>query len=432
MNKRTIFALVGLAMVTLVAVQACGSHKSSGSTATTASRPFYLGSTPFFTTATAFPDWRFENLDDRDLLSVHVDDFLGIPWNQFQNSSTLPSAWVTQWTTLANNARATGKTLYVALSPLGNRTTLAPNIDNGGARTENWAPADTAGCYRFSSDANAQNYKLAYINYAKYIIDLTQPAFFSPAIEMNMQFARCAPADKAAYIAWYSDVHNAIKAAYPQLVVFPTFQLEYLYGTAEPAASCGSGVSAAACFALHLPEALSIPGDRLALSSYPLPWKFSAEYNFSYPTDTYATIQNATARKIWISETGWATVKILQSYQHGASGSCGAVLIPASMANDSELEAYMTWLLGEAQTRRFEAVIWWLNRDYLDAAVADTCPCSDSSDTCLLTDTFYAAAGDYGESLMRVFGNMGLRHYDGSARSALNIWRQTLARPRRE
>ena len=65
-------------------------------------------------------------------------------------------------------------------------------------------------------------------------------------------------------------------------------------------------------------------------------------------------------------------MKILQSYQHGASGSCGADLIPASMANDSELESYMNWLLNEAQTRRFETVIWWLNRDYMDGAVADT------------------------------------------------------------
>ena len=40
--------------------------------------------------------------------------------------------------------------------------------------------------------------------------------------------------------------------------------------------------------------------------------------------------------KIWISETGWAAVKILQSYQHGGSGSCGADLIPASIANDNE------------------------------------------------------------------------------------------------
>lgn len=430
MTNRTIFALVSLAMVTLLAVQACNRHHSDSSS-TTDTRTFYLGSTPFFSTPSAFPDWRFENLDDRDLLSVHVDDFLGIPWNQFLTGSTLPAAWAAQWAALASNARATGKTLYVALSPLGNRTTLAPNIDNTGARTENWAPADAAGCYRFSSDANASNYKQAYINYAKYVIDLVQPAFFSPAIEMNMQFARCASADKAAYIAWYSDVHNALKAAYPQLVVFPTFQLEYLYGTAEPAASCGIGVSAAACFAQHLPEALSVPGDRLALSSYPLPWKFSAEYNFSYPTDTYAIIQGVTNRKVWISETGWATVKILQSYQHGASGSCGVDLIPATMANDSELEGYMSWLLSEAQTRQFEAVIWWLNRDYLDAAVAETCPCSGVNDTCQLTDIFYAVAGDAGESLMRLFGNMGLRHYDGSARTALDVWRQYLARPRR-
>ncbi len=424
-------ALAGIAIVVMFAIQSCGGSSGDSNPPPTTTRSYYLGSTPFFTTPAAFPDWRFENLADRDLLSVHVDDFLGIPWTQFQNSTALPAGWVSQWTTLAANAKATGKTLYLAVSPLGNRTTLAPDIDGSGTRTEYWAPMDGAGCYQFSSDANAANYKLAYINYVKYIIDLVQPAFFSPAVEMNMQFARCAPADKAAYIAWYTDVHNAIKAAYPQLVVFPTFQLEYLYGTAESVASCGAGITAAACFPQHLQEALTVPADRLALSSYPLPWKFNPEYNFSYPTDTYAVIQSITNRKIWISETGWATVKILQSYQHGAIGSCGADLIPASMANDSELESYMSWLLNEAQKRRFETVIWWLNRDYMDGVVADTCPCSGINDTCTLNDTFYGIGGTSTEALLRTFGNMGLRHYDGSARSALtNVWQKMLARPR--
>ena len=101
------------------------------------------------------------------------------------------------------------------------------------------------------------------------------------------------------------------------------------------------------------------------------------------------------------------------------------------MANDSELESYMSWLLNEAQTRRFETVIWWLNRDYMDGAVADTCPCSGSNDTCTLNDTFYSIGRDSTEALLRTFGNMGLRHYDGSARSALNnVWRQMLASPR--
>jgi hypothetical protein len=58
-TQRTIFALAGLALAALGAVQACSSH-SDGAPATE-SRSFYLGSTPFFTTAAAFPDWRCDH-----------------------------------------------------------------------------------------------------------------------------------------------------------------------------------------------------------------------------------------------------------------------------------------------------------------------------------------------------------------------------------
>ncbi len=54
----------------------------------------------------------------------------------------------------------------------------------------------------------------------------------------------------------------------------------------------------------------------------------------------------------------------------------------------------------------------------------------------LLITTLFAiqacgSGGDSTEVLLRTFGNMGLRHYDGSARSALNDdWQKMLARPR--
>jgi hypothetical protein len=82
----------------------------------------------------------------------------------------------------------------------------------------------------------------------------------SPAIEMNMPFTTC-PAQKAAWIAWDPDVHSALKSAYPTLVVFPTFQMEYMYGIAEAPAACIRG-TLSQCFDQHLADALAIPGDR--------------------------------------------------------------------------------------------------------------------------------------------------------------------------
>lgn len=419
-------------MLSLV-LYACGSGGggSGGSDPPTPAptRTFLMGTTPFFTTPTVFPDWRFENLDDKDLLSLHADDFWGVPWDQCNATGcTPPAAWVAKWTTFANDALRKGKTLYLALSPLHARKTLTAKLDTNGNKIENWAPVDVNGCYTFASDSNAATYKAAYIAYLKHLVNLVGPRYLSPAAEINIPFTQC-PLQKAAWIAWYSDVHNAVKAAFPTLIVFPTFQVEHLYGIADDEPACRGLVNRVACFDARLAEALSIPGDRIALSTYPILWKYSDEYLRTYPTDTYTRVQKATTRKIWVSETGWAAVKILASYQHGASGSCGADLFPASIANDTELGSYLSWLLGEAQNQKFEAVIWWLNRDYLDGTVATTCPCNPAnSDTCLLTDTFYTGDPIYGELQLRLFSNMALRYYDGSPRPAHTTWRDYFTR----
>jgi hypothetical protein len=405
-----------------------------------------MGSTPFFThmagTQLVFPDWRFENLDDRDLLSLHVDDFLGVPWDYCDATacSNLPQSWVDRWQQLVNSARASGKKLYLALSPLGNRRTMAPNVRADGSRHEDWnTNVDAEGCYLFNSDADAVNYKASYITYLKYIIDLVQPDYFSPAIEMNMPFTTC-PLQKNAWIAWYNDVHTAVKSAYPRLIVFPTFQLEYMYGIGDTASACSSG-TLAECFDTRLVEALAIPADRIAFSTYPAGWAYQSEFDYSYPRDTYTKVLQATGRKIWVSETGWPAVPILSSYAHGANGSCGTSIYPSTLdrpgvgtinlANDTAHETYMSWILNEAQSHGMEAVVWWLNRDYLDHTVTENeiCPCAPAGNsTCLFLDEIYGSDRDSLEFLMRLFGNMALRYHDGSPRPGHEVWREYVNR----
>lgn len=63
---QTLLVLLVAGIVLVMGLHACGN--GSGQTGAE-NRPFLMGSTPFFVTAAAFPDWRFENLEDRDLLS---------------------------------------------------------------------------------------------------------------------------------------------------------------------------------------------------------------------------------------------------------------------------------------------------------------------------------------------------------------------------
>lgn len=419
------------ALMAGLTLYACGGGGGGGGSPGTTTRSYWMGTTPFFATPSSFPDWRFENLEDKDLLSIHADDFWGVPWDwcNATGCALLPTPWISKWTNFANTAKSQGKTLYLALSPLQDRKRLAPKVDPAGNTVQSWESAsqiDANGCYRFSTDANAATYKAAYISYVKYLVNLVDARFITPSVEMNIQFTQC-PSQKAAWIAWYTDVHNALKAEFPSRVIFPTFQMEHMYGISNPQAACSAGTSPATCFDQRLAEALAIPGDRIAFSAYPIYWKAQST---NYPTDTYARVQGATTRKIWIAETGWSAVAIRRSYEHAGTSTCGADLFPAAMANNTEQEVYMRWLLTEAQTRGFESVIWWLNRDFLDGTVAATCPCTPAgSDTCALTNAFYSAAGTSGEVLMRFFSNMALRNYDGSARPARSAWREYFDRP---
>lgn len=114
-KKHLLFISVFLAFFSMVSY-ICGSGGSTDSSTSgfnsstpgngsgDAKRAFIMGTTPFFMTPTEFPNWRFENLDDKDLLSLHADDFLGVPWVEFRNGLPRPAAWENKWTTLANNA----------------------------------------------------------------------------------------------------------------------------------------------------------------------------------------------------------------------------------------------------------------------------------------------------------------------------------------
>lgn len=417
----------------LLGLAGCGGGASGSGPATggtpAATRSFLMGASPFFATPTRFPDMRMEDMADRDLLSLHLDDFWGVPWDycNAQGCQNLPGEWVRQWQDLARTAQASGKPLYLALSPLSGRKTLAAGVLADGRRGGEWAPVDANGCYAFGSDPQAQAYKMAYIAYAKYVIGLVGPRYFSPAVEMNIPFTSCAN-HKAAWVAWYGDVQQAIKAAYPDLVVFPTFQLEHLYGVADATAQCAGGVTPEQCFDVRLAEALAIPADRIALSTYPVSWKYIRP---APPTDTWSRIRQATSRGIWVSETGWPAVPVASSYPHDAGGACGLMLLPDSIANEAEQASYLNSLLAQAQQQRLEAVVWWLNRDYLDGRVSASCPCPQpASDTCSLLQNMYVAGGDVTEFLTRVFGNMALRRYDGSARPAHAVWREWVQRGR--
>lgn len=392
-------------------------------------RRFLMGTSSF---ADLF-EFKFENMEDVDFVSIHVDDFLGIPWTEFQNNTPLPAAWVSRVRAIQTNAAATGKTTFLSLGPLADRRTLARGVDSAGNSVNNWAPVDANGCYAFGSDPNSENHKRAYANYVKYMVDTFRPNYLGLVVEMNIEFTAC-PSQKNGFIAWYSDVYHEVKTAYPALPMFATFQIEHMYGMADDASWCGgvrTDASLAACFQERLNTVVAIPGDLIAFSFYPANWKYPPNLPDTRSTavpyeDTFHRVQQTTRRKIFISETGWGAVRVLSSYQHAAPpSSCGSALIPTPIVfGESNMADHMSQLLGQARTREFEGVVWWSNRDILDAATADNCPCVGANPTCDSNEAFYQVGNSSGEILWRMFGNMGLRQNNGSPRAAVHtIWK---------
>ena len=377
-------------------------------------RTYMMGSSPFFMTTSFFDTPLFENTDHKDILSLHADDFLGIPWDYFSGASpTLPPAWAAQWTQLAANAHATGKSIYLSLSPLEDRLRLARKVNANDTFTSNWGPVDSSGCYTFAADPNASFYQTAYVNYCAYLIDLVKPQFFSPALEINYTYT-FASAQKAGLIAWYTGVHNALKQKYPDIAVFPTFTLEWLYGVGT---NPGHGATPYADYLRQqLAVALSVPQDRTALSSYPIEW-MKVE-GVGIPPETYDIIASLSDKKIWITETGWQAARI-PSVDDSPPGA-----YDPAYANETVQNIYLQWILEQAKTHDFEAVIWWLNRDYLDGptAASQWMPAAGDAHTISLMQLWNALGGAPGVLALRLFANMGLYNFNGTPRPAVTTW----------
>src|SRR5439155_4838011 len=123
--------------------------------------------------------------------------------------------------------------------------------------------------------------------------------------------------------------------------------------------------------------------------------------------------------------TGWQGVQIWNTYQHTSpASSCGFIAISTpTPAGDQAMADYMSALLAQAQSKGFEAVVWWENRDYLDGIVAAQCPCPGTNPTCTFSETLYQLGGTPLELQTRYFGNMGLRYNDGTPRTPVhNVW----------
>lgn len=358
---------------------------------------------------------------DVDVVTVFVEHY-GIPWDEFAAAAAPPDThpWTIAMRAFAANAKATGK-------PLALQATLARDKLAGAARANGTAlVVDTAwkpACFDFGNATDGAQYRTAYRRFAAWMATLFQPVHFVHAVEIS-GYRKACPNDAAwnALVATANDAYDAIKAATPAALVYPSFILTDLY------ASSAQGFDAALVDALA-----GLKRDRLGLSIYPQGLGVVPQ---ALPSDfvTRLRVRRPAEPPIVVTETGWNT----DDLRVGTPGAC----VTGLSSSETVARDYLDWLLTRAGTDGITLVTWWSGRDLLPADVMAACYPNASAPAfaacngdawCGAVNVFRASTPAdplTGEVIFKAFGTMGLRRYDGTAKPALlQRWQAARAVP---
>jgi hypothetical protein len=385
------------------------------------SRPYHLAAT-----GTALDPTRglvFTDADlatDADVVSLHVD-FGGLPWDAFATNGTLPPAWVASMDALAARTRALGKEVFLSLAPLdGARRTLAADVvvdASGEHAVSDWKPA----CYDLATAPDGAALRLAYGRYVAWMVHEFAPRWVNAGIEVTM-FMSCGAAWDG-LVALENDAYDAAHAARAGLIVFPSIQLDALYGRTS---ACPSGMTPDQCFEANYARLAGLKRDRFAISTYPYGAGFATPADL--PADWFTRAADRGGERLVFAEIGWLATPLVAD----DAGTC-VLLIDASASAQGD---YLDLVIATATARDVDLVTWWSDRDFLPAAVVSSCPCTADVTYCGVIAGVRAAAGADPaaqfamEALFKYFGAMGLRGIDGTPRQPIfDRWQAARALP---
>jgi hypothetical protein len=358
---------------------------------------------------------------DSDVVDVH-QEYYGLPWDAFLAGQPPPSAWVAIMHALSMSAKGTGKPVFLSVSMLdGTRTTLAPRVvvtDAGVAEAETFASR----CYDFAADPMGSAYGAAYLAYVAWMVDEFSPEYLNIAIEVNLFFESC-PSATAGVVAVANAAYDAVKARSSTLVVFPSFQIDHLYGYSS--ATCASDRSS--CFDANYAAIMGLKRDRFAMSSYPtVPGVIDTPGEL--PSDWFSRGASRGNERALIAETGWNSSTITVQTSKGAC-------VNVEPSTEADTAAYLQTVLAAAQSIPIDLVDWWDDRDLVVTQLMTSCACTFNVDWCGALRAFSGPPADggapdgsidtyaEGELVLKAFGAMGLRDYAGDPKpTTFPIW----------
>ena len=350
---------------------------------------------------------------DVEVVAIH-QEYYGVPWDAFAAGDPPPPVWAGRMSGLATSARGMGKQIFLSISPLdGNRSSLAPRVRvvNGAEVTEsNWAPH----CWDARTAPDGATWRDAYVRYVEWMVDLFQPEFLNVGIELNLWDISC-PSAWEGMVDVVNAAYDAAKARRPATPVFPSIQIDALYGLAP--GSCPPGTDAGTCYENGYAHLSRVKRDRFAVSSYP--YLGAVPSLDALPADWFTRAARRGGEKAVVAEAGWLSTALVAQ---ASTGACFTALT----SDETFAARYLDRLLDDAQAVEMDLVTWISDRDLLIEPLMTDCGCHQSAGWCTVRDLFRGppptGAVDTqleGELRMKAFGAMGLRTYEGVQKPAV-------------
>jgi hypothetical protein len=393
-------------------------------------RPYYMSATASQAVANQTPLYQQNTsafpmsalAQDVDVISVFTEH-LGFPVDLFLTSAPPPAThpWTVEITKLATATKAPGKPIMLQFALMRDSPVARAYALNGELKLDRtWLPR----CYDMSTDAIGGLIQKAYVNYVRWVTLLFAPKYVVAMAEINLYYG-CFPRDSNAWRAMVTverNAYDAVKAIYPNVPAFPSFNLEMLYN------------NSAFGFDTDQYNAMSdLKRDRFGISAFPqgLPASNGVTNPYQLPQDYLSRVKdrNPQEKRMLITETGWNSQSIAVHY-------LGHCVPTVTLSDPSFTYVYLVYVLYYAWLNNFEVVTWWSDRDLIPATAMNTCypatsPAGCNGDLwCLSVLQMEAEFQPYwptanSELVFKAFGTMGLRDYAGDPKpGTMELWQQ--------
>jgi hypothetical protein len=368
-----------------------------------ASRSFYMGFTPFpydadpATLSQVMDDVYTKLGSDADMVLHHLEE--GIPWNAALADDLMTPASVMfpytdhiriDWETRKAKTPSTHRR-YVAVTPINlARDYLAPWRDT--ANEQNLQPPFDA--HAANGDFNAQDVKIAYLNYCLRVIEYFEPDYLAIGIEVNLLRRNTDAATWANYIELNEYVYTNLKAQHATLPIFVSVSpVEILSGYVDPPAEFTGDPAGYRTTQLAVLNEILMHSDLYAISLYPF---LTAYFASDFPANMFTEIFSLSTKPTVIAETGMLAENMT------------AFSIPFE-GSITKQNNYMESMLAAADENNLLFVNWFVLQDY-DLLCTYFGGCSD-------TDGLWRDTGVYDGG--------------GNIRPSYSTWKSYLDRPLR-